>query len=42
MSQDRLNSLALIYIENDFLKNIDYEQIINDFTAKNARRMIFK
>lgn len=42
MSQGRLNSLALISIENDFLKNLDYERIINDFAAKNARRTIFK
>lgn len=31
----------LTFIENDFLKNFDYEPIINDFT-KNARRTIFK
>ena len=42
MSQDRLNSLALISIENNFLKNLDYERIINDFATKNAKRMIFK
>ena len=42
MSQGRLNSLALISIENDFLKNLDYERIINDFAAKNVRRTIFK
>lgn len=34
MSQDKLNSLALILIENIFFKNLDYEQIINDFAKK--------
>lgn len=42
MSQDRLNSLALLSIENIFLKNLGYERIINDFATKNAKRMIFK
>ena len=42
MSQNRLNSLDLISIESDFLKNLDYERIINDFAAKNARKTIFK
>lgn len=42
MSQDRLNSFALISIENNFLKNLDYERIINDFVTKNVKRMIFK
>ena len=42
MSQDRLNSLAFISIENNFLKNLDYKRIINDFIAKNTKRMLFK
>ncbi|GKB94813.1 zinc finger MYM-type protein 1 [Tanacetum coccineum] len=39
MSQERLNGLALIAIENDILENVDYELLINKFAAKNARRM---
>ena len=42
MLQERLNGLALISIESDFLDKIDYEDLINDFAAKNARRAIFK
>lgn len=42
ISQIRLNTLALISIEDDFLKNLDFDQIIGDFAAKNARRMILK
>jgi len=34
LSQDRLNSLALISIENNFVKNLDFEQIINDLQQK--------
>ncbi|KAM1723629.1 hypothetical protein ACFX13_022258 [Malus domestica] len=42
MLQERLNGLALISIESDFLEKIDYEVLIDDFAAKNARRAIFK
>ncbi|CAN6541615.1 unnamed protein product [Malus baccata var. baccata] len=42
MLQERLNGLALISIESDFLDKIDYEDLIDDFVAKNARRAIFK
>ena len=42
MLQERLNGLALISIESDFLDKIDYEGLIDDFAEKNARRAIFK
>jgi len=42
MLQYRLYSLALISIENIFLKNPDYKRIINDFTTKSLKRLIFK
>ena len=42
MSQDRLNDLALIFIENGFLENLDYARLINDFAVKNARRTMFR
>lgn len=42
MSQERLNGLALISIENDFIDKIDVKGLISDFAAKNARRTIFQ
>jgi len=42
MSQDILNSLALISFENNFVKNLDFERIIDDFATKNSTRKIFK
>lgn len=41
MTQDRLNALAMISIESEFLEKLDYERLIDDFAAKNARRSIF-
>nr|GEX46472.1 zinc finger MYM-type protein 1 [Tanacetum cinerariifolium] len=40
MSQERLNGLALIAIENDILESVDYEDLINSFGSKNARRIV--
>jgi hypothetical protein len=37
MSQDKLDSLNLISNENIFLINLDYEQLINNLTVKNAK-----
>ncbi|WOG86706.1 hypothetical protein DCAR_0205924 [Daucus carota subsp. sativus] len=42
MSQERLNGLALLSIENSLLENVDYKNIISDFASKNARRTIFR
>ncbi|XP_050915624.1 uncharacterized protein LOC127130699 [Lathyrus oleraceus] len=36
--QERFNGLALIAIENDLLENIPYEDLIEEFASKNARR----
>ena len=41
MSQERLNGLALIAIENGLLESVDYEALINNFASKNARRSAF-
>ncbi|KAL7596136.1 hypothetical protein Lser_V15G31190 [Lactuca serriola] len=38
MTQKRLNGLAMISIENEILESIDYEELINQFAIKNARR----
>ncbi|XP_074302386.1 uncharacterized protein LOC141633942 [Silene latifolia] len=43
MSQERLNGLALIAIENEILEQIEYKDMINEFASQNARRInIFK
>ncbi|KAL7120485.1 hypothetical protein ACP275_02G125900 [Erythranthe tilingii] len=42
MSQERLNGLAMLSIEKDIVRKIDYSGVINDFASKNARRVIFK
>ncbi|GJT63778.1 zinc finger MYM-type protein 1 [Tanacetum coccineum] len=39
MSQERLNGLALIAIENGLLDSVDYEDLIKNFASKNARRI---
>lgn len=38
MSQERLNGLALISIENELLRNMNYEELIHKFASENARR----
>ncbi|PWA43871.1 zinc finger MYM-type protein 1 [Artemisia annua] len=43
MSQERLNGLASIAIENDILESVNYEMLIDNFATKNAKRMtLFK
>ncbi|GJW74015.1 zinc finger MYM-type protein 1 [Tanacetum coccineum] len=39
MSQERLNGLALIVIENDILESVNYDDLIKNFAFKNARRI---
>ena len=41
MTQERLNDLAMIALESDMLKKIDYVRIIKDFISKNAQRIKF-
>ncbi|GMJ12180.1 hypothetical protein HRI_004887200 [Hibiscus trionum] len=41
MSQERLNGLALVAIENDILDEVLYEDLIDEFASKNARRTSF-
>uniref|UniRef100_A0A7N0RDT9 DUF4371 domain-containing protein n=1 Tax=Kalanchoe fedtschenkoi TaxID=63787 RepID=A0A7N0RDT9_KALFE len=40
MSQERLNGLTLIAIENDQLEKAEYEDLIQDFVSKNTRRLL--
>ena len=39
MTQERLNGLATIALENDVLKKINYQDLIEDFISRNSRRM---
>ena len=41
MSQEKLTSLTMLSIENDMLKNININVIINDFASRNVRRNHF-
>ena len=41
MSQERLNGLLMISIENELAEKFDYSKLINDFTGKKVRRVIF-
>ena len=36
MKQDRLNDLSLMSIESDLLREISYDDIINDFAEKST------
>ena len=42
MSQERLNALGLISIENKFLENIDYGSLIDEFAYENVKRSILR
>ena len=41
MSQERLSSLAMISIENEYLDKLNYDDLIEEFVSKNARRSNF-
>jgi len=38
MSQDRVKSLAVLQMNSDITKQLDYEYVIDDFATKKARR----
>ena len=40
MTEDRLNHVAILSIEKDLSKEVDYEQIIDSFIAKDGNRRI--
>ena len=42
MSQERLNGLAILSIEQDLLENIEYKSLISKFVAKIVCRVIFQ
>lgn len=41
MKQDRLNGLSIISIEYELAETISYDDIIDDFASKKARRGVF-
>ena len=41
MSQERLSGLAMISIENEYLDKVYYDDLIEKFASKNARRSNF-
>ena len=42
MSQERLSGLALLWIENERAKNLDFRKVIQQFASAKARRKNFK
>jgi hypothetical protein len=42
MSQERLNELAILSIEQDLSENIEYKSLISNFAAQTMRRDIFR
>ena len=42
MSQERLNKLAILSIEQDLLENIEHKSLISNFAAQIVRRDIFR
>jgi hypothetical protein len=41
MSQDRLCSLAMLFIESQLARKLDFKDLISDFASKKARRWAF-
>lgn len=41
MTQDRLSSLALLSIESELATTLDYSDVIEDFSRKKSRRVVF-
>ena len=42
MSQERLNELAILSIEQDLLENIKYKSLISNFATQTVHRNIFR
>ena len=41
MSQSRISNLAILSIENELVKDIDFDEVINKFAALKARKVKF-
>ena len=42
MLQEKLNRLAIFFIEHDLLENIEYKSLISKFVAETVCRVIFQ
>jgi hypothetical protein len=42
MSQEKLNGLAILSIEQDLLENIKYKSLISNFVVETVCRVIFQ
>jgi hypothetical protein len=42
MSQERLNGLVILSIEQDLLENTEYKSLISNFIAESVYRVIFQ
>ena len=42
MSQERLNGLVILSIEQDLLENIEYKSLISNFMVETVCRIIFQ
>ena len=42
MSQERLNGLTILFIEQNLLENIEYKSLISNFVVKTVCREIFQ
>jgi len=42
MSQQRLNGLALLSIGKDFLNEINYDNLIDNFASQTTRKINFR
>ncbi|CAN0838226.1 hypothetical protein LINGRAHAP2_LOCUS2042 [Linum grandiflorum] len=40
MTQERLNGLAMLAIEEKFLEDAEMEELIENFISKNTRRLL--
>ena len=42
MSQEKLNGLAILSIENKMLEELEYKNLINQFAYQKTRKIYFK
>jgi hypothetical protein len=42
MSQEKLNGLAILSIEQDLLENIEFKSLIRNFVTETVCRVIFQ
>ena len=42
MSQERLNGLIILSIEQDLLENIEYKSLISNFVVETVCKVIFQ